>query len=1090
MQLASLVAVYRGVFLYGDSGNGKSSLVNAGLLPEAIALGYEPVRVRVQPRAGEELVIERIAICEDGGDALPSALIAQDDGSARDVLAIEEFEARVRDASPQHRPLVVFDQFEEILTLFDEATDSQRAIAEMIVRLLREALPVKLLFAFREDYLGRVKQLLDARPELVDQALRLGPPSADALQTIIRGPFERFPGAFDHELTPALAKRLSTALAERFGNGEVSLSEVETVCLRLWQAPDPEALLDRKGVQGLLEDELGEALDAFPPDLRVAAVALLSEMVTSAGTRNVVSAEDLRLRVREENDAILPATIDEALQRLERDSRLVRRERRRDLYLYEITSEFLVPWISKRREELHLAQESRRQRRRLRILGAIAAGLLVVLACVAVLAVELFQQKNAAKDATRAGVSRQLAAEATLQSQDDLVLGLSLSLAALEVDDTIDARRSLLTNLLFEPRIRRLLKNPGAGPFPLDFSSSGRRLVADNGKGVVASWDPTRGGAPTTSSARPWVSADVNADARLLAAVSEAAPRRATIYDVTSPHAVVKRRLDHGEAISDVLFGPRGRLLATVGESGPVVIWDVARGRRLRRQPPGGDWVRSAWAFSHDGRTLALASSRGGIVLWDVRRGRQRGFLADRGRFVDSAIAFDPSDRQLVAAIDTASGSGLELFDVAQRRVRWRTPVEQGVSVLTMSRSAIAGVLADGHAQIWNARYGQRDGPPITALGEVSYARLSADGRTLALAGDGGQVGVLNKSRGSALGVPLTAGYVESAVFQPDGRALVTSRFDAPGIDVLPLTGRRRTYARGFRVTILAAAPGAAVVAVATSPSGRRRTRARAALFDTRDGRTIALGDRTTNPSRAAFSPDGRLLAVGGLAGSVTLWSARDGSYVGSTSTRDRRRAGGTGVEFLGFDPGSKSLLWSGADKLYRWDLDGRHASRKLAQLPGSLLLDVAPSHRVAVVMRTSDGAMLLEGVDDGRELSGPVTKLRTGEGSVLAFSPDSALLAVAREKGTSVSETAIDVFDVSTGRLVGHLTTEHATQMLTFSAAHTLASASGSEVRIWRLDQRYLRRHACLIANRSLTPDEWQQYVGSVEPYHETCPA
>ena len=32
-RLASLVAVYRGVMLYGDSGNGKSSLINAGLLP-------------------------------------------------------------------------------------------------------------------------------------------------------------------------------------------------------------------------------------------------------------------------------------------------------------------------------------------------------------------------------------------------------------------------------------------------------------------------------------------------------------------------------------------------------------------------------------------------------------------------------------------------------------------------------------------------------------------------------------------------------------------------------------------------------------------------------------------------------------------------------------------------------------------------------------------------------------------------------------------------------------------------------------------------------------------------------------------------
>ncbi len=45
--------MYRGVLLYGDSGSGKSSLVNAGLIPEAIRLGFEPERLRVQPRESQ-----------------------------------------------------------------------------------------------------------------------------------------------------------------------------------------------------------------------------------------------------------------------------------------------------------------------------------------------------------------------------------------------------------------------------------------------------------------------------------------------------------------------------------------------------------------------------------------------------------------------------------------------------------------------------------------------------------------------------------------------------------------------------------------------------------------------------------------------------------------------------------------------------------------------------------------------------------------------------------------------------------------------------------------------------------------------------
>ena len=256
--------MYRGVLLYGDSGSGKSSLVNAGLIPEAIRLGFAPERLRVQPRTADELVIERIRSADDNEEELlPSVLVLPGQSSARTTLTMYALEKRVRAACEQHRPLLIFDQFEEIVTLFDEAgaRDTQRRLIELLVRLLRGSLPVKVLFSFREDYLGKIKELLAACPELVDQALRIASPPADALPTIIREPFERYPGHFARQLSPALADRLVTVLAGRFGTGDISLSEVQTVCLRLWQSNNPEALLTEKGPQGLLEDYLGEALD-------------------------------------------------------------------------------------------------------------------------------------------------------------------------------------------------------------------------------------------------------------------------------------------------------------------------------------------------------------------------------------------------------------------------------------------------------------------------------------------------------------------------------------------------------------------------------------------------------------------------------------------------------------------------------------------------------------------------------------------------------------------------------------------------------------------------------------------------------------
>ncbi len=85
-----------------------------------------------------------------------------------------------------------------------------------------------------------------------------------------------------------------------------------------------------------------------------------AELVDLRGFCNVVSADDLVHHAREENPELSPALLAEALDHLERESRLIRRERRRNIYLYEITSEFLVPWIRARREEARLLRERER----------------------------------------------------------------------------------------------------------------------------------------------------------------------------------------------------------------------------------------------------------------------------------------------------------------------------------------------------------------------------------------------------------------------------------------------------------------------------------------------------------------------------------------------------------------------------------------------------------------------------------------------------------------------------------------------------------------------------------------------------------
>lgn len=369
-KLLRYVSVYRGVLFYGESGCGKSSLVNAGFIPAVIAEGFTPDRLRVQPKSGEEIVVERIST-KNTGEApyLPSSFIGDEEAASRIVLSADQLKERLQKvckSSPGRRPLLIFDQFEEFATLFEEAPRgedienakrAQRAILDAIIDLQRDgSLPVKMLFSFREDYLAKLSKLIALWPDLSDQSQRLTPPSFDALPTIIRGSFEKYPGSFGKELSPTLTSDLTAALKERNEGGKLNLSEVQIACLQLWKSIDPEKLFKDKGVQGLLEDYLSDSLNRLGENLRDPAVALLSRMVTPSGTRNIVSEYDLISQVNED-EGIAEDRLKEALRALVQETKLVRRERRYDTYFYDIVSEFLVPWISGQKVERLAALE-------------------------------------------------------------------------------------------------------------------------------------------------------------------------------------------------------------------------------------------------------------------------------------------------------------------------------------------------------------------------------------------------------------------------------------------------------------------------------------------------------------------------------------------------------------------------------------------------------------------------------------------------------------------------------------------------------------------------------------------------------------
>jgi hypothetical protein len=360
-RLLRLVTMFRGVLLYGDSGAGKSSLLNARFIPEAMADGFLPERIRVQPKIGAEIVVDRIAVREGGlPPFLPSNLVDVPK-EPRVVMSCEQLQEQLSRPNLRGYPLVILDQFEEFVTLFEiaprtpeehaEAAEAQERLLKLLATfLVASAAPVKLLFAFREDYFTKLQKLFTRCRDLTDQSMRVLPPSVDELPLAIRGPFEKNPGMFANPLGETVCAQLEAELRERSSGGLQNPTEVQIAGLMLWLSANPEELLARRKVQGLLEDYLVQQLEALEAAQRTLAVALLSCLVTDVGTRNIVSRSDLVERVAT-SETVTKEAVSGALDALVDKTGLVRQEFRDRTAFYQIISEFLVPWIRTQKAE-------------------------------------------------------------------------------------------------------------------------------------------------------------------------------------------------------------------------------------------------------------------------------------------------------------------------------------------------------------------------------------------------------------------------------------------------------------------------------------------------------------------------------------------------------------------------------------------------------------------------------------------------------------------------------------------------------------------------------------------------------------------
>ena len=80
-----------------------------------------------------------------------------------------------------------------------------------------------------------------------------------------------------------------------------------------------------------------------------------------------------------------------------------------------------------------------------------------------------------------------------------------------------------------------------------------------------------------------------------------------------------------------------------------------------------------------------------------------------------------------------------------------------------------------------------------------------------------------------------------------------------------------------------------------------------------------------------------------------------------------------------------------------------------------------------------------------------------------------------------------IQLYDLASGQVIGPAITDMVVNGALQFSPDGKTLASGRPVTLWAIDPAAWIAQACQIANRNLTLDEWQTYLGD-QPYHQTC--
>lgn len=733
-ELLDLLIAERIVLLHSPSGAGKTSLVQAGLVPALTKARFAVlpvIRVNHEPPADidqadvtfNRYIYSALLSLEEARPA--EERLAESEIRATSLAAyLEKREA----AQPSSARVLVFDQFEEILT--GNATDTEHK--EAFFNQVGEALSNRrcwALFAMREDYVGALSPYLRRIPTRLTTTYRLDLLGITAARLAIQNPARASGVDFHDDAAKQLVDDLRILrvqgpdgiLQEEKGDF-VEPVQLQVVCYRLWEKLKAD-VSDIRKVDIETGEDVNQALAGyFAQSVKtIAKKEKISERkIREWFTNALITAQGLRGQVMasgEVSQGLATKVIWELV-----NVYLVRAEKRRNAVWFELAHDRLIePVIQNNAEWLKTNLNEFQRQAALWSLQNRPDRLLLHGPALTKAVEWADRNPTALTDTERAFLSRCLEARTEEETE-------TLRLRQQAVKDRKQIRRVRLLAVAL-----------------------GIFLIAVIVFGVII-WKATQTSRARQLSMRAMSELNNNPDLALLLSVkayelepSSLDSRKALLTALDNTSGIEAFLSGHTQPVDKVAISPDGNILAS-GAKGELKFWNLKEHKVIASIETEPHEI-VAMSFNHDGQLLVTGDLEGTLIVWDVGNRKQlyqRRAAEVRQRFqrVDIDFLVSQSNDEMVvkngedlSRWDIKTGASLGSYEKPKK-----TPGNIGAFVLQPGTEKLTAFTTAGWLIVWE---GLHD-PPKTIelaakeaeaeLGFDSAVSFSPDGRLVAVA--------------------------------------------------------------------------------------------------------------------------------------------------------------------------------------------------------------------------------------------------------------------------------------------------------------------------------------------------------------------